>query len=91
MTQSTVLPNLLSQSSRGAEDSSQWLGRGMGRQLKAEALPRPLWDCTSATLPLHFKKNVYLFLRERERDRDRVSGEEPEKEGDTGSEAGSRL
>ena len=35
--------------------------------------------------------NVYLFLRERERERQSVSRGGAEREGDTGSEAGSRL
>ena len=35
--------------------------------------------------------NVYLFLRERERERQRASRGGAEKEGDTESEAGSRL
>ena len=42
---------------------------------------------------IFFKKNfnVCLFLRERERDKDRVRAGEGQREGDTESEAGSRL
>ena len=46
---------------------------------------------TGCVCMCRFLKNVYLLIFERERDRERASGGGIEREGDTESEAGSRL